>query len=124
MFVQKEKKQLLTLQTHFGTGHRVIEELHAIVDLVLVTENINSKVSSSSKPFESQWQKEHWLQLYSGKVETIVLQIQNGPDLKIVLNPAYSLQLIVKKERDTFRLYQGKKSHPFLGNEVNLVKFE
>jgi hypothetical protein len=122
IMVQRDKMQHITYHTHIGKSQCVIQELYTVIRLTLLT-SMKSQATVGGKPFTAEWGTKHFVGLYSGKSEVVTVKIQDGTELRILLNPMHSLHLILRKRENTFILYQGKQEHIFIANEVNLLRF-
>ena len=119
--VHKGKYRYQNFHTHISKSEVVVRKLHKVVYISLVTPFL-SRVAIEGKNFSKE-HKKHVLEIYTKKIQTILISSKKHPDLKIVLYPKKAITVKIKKEKGNFVLYYNGKRYNFLGNEVKLMDF-
>ena len=119
----KGSKRYTTLHTHTAPGECFIPELYDVVYLTLTSDPIVTQAAVEGRAMPTAHTK-HVLELYAGKAQSVHIQIQGGPHLKIIINPKGSVALELRKNQTFFTLYHDNESYEFVANEVNLLEFK
>lgn len=120
--ISRGNAEYLFYHTHTAASEYVVEKLYREVSLTLITENMRSRAAVEGRPL-SKLRTRHILQLYENKAQVVEVEIENGPRLKVLLNPKRPLSLKIQKQGHLFLLHDGKQSYDFVDKKVVLLGF-
>lgn len=121
--IAKGNQRFFTSHTHASESECVAEELFDVVCLIITTPGIKSQAALGGRRMP-EWNSRHVIEVYKGKSNIVKIAIDNGPLLKAFVNVKSSAVVEICQEAKAFFLLHEQQRHEFIGNEVNLLKFE